>query len=185
MVKYEFSSKSTESRLPSREVNGPGPGKYDIITSMVKPTFNKGVRKPKLPSELKPSSQNEARRQRASEFDLESRIQDANIRTVNNVNSRGERIPHTVDGSVGQLEVSIDSDRNDRRRTSSNGSATKSTVKQTLYRGNILHEQRKKAASILRSLVEENNKKLRVPVVQILAALEKVKLFAVLELRIT
>ena len=56
MVKYEFSSKKTESRLPSREAEGPGPGEYNVIKPLIKPTFNQGKWKPKLPTESKPSS---------------------------------------------------------------------------------------------------------------------------------
>ncbi len=212
MVKYEFSSKKTESRLPSREAEGPGPGEYNVIKPLIKPTFNQGKWKPKLPTESKPSSSSfskasiKAKRDttvRSTRGDdiisVSEQIPNVSSRVVNGPPShRKEQTSSNMGNSSSRPRTtSYGSDKDDKNHTCSSKSdlgsyrrfqkftsntAATTTTSRTMYMGNILHAQRKKAASLLRSLVADNDKQLKVPVLKILAALEKVKLFAVLSI---
>ena len=185
VVKYEFSSKKTESRLPSGETEGPGPGEYNVIQPLIKPTFNQGKWKPKIPSKSKPSSYNKARRGRPSSNgdSASGQLQNVDIRIIDGPNSRRERQPSLVDVSSRPRTISCGSDKDSMRSNVKSG-RTDPSVSSSLIpnKGNILHTQRKKAAAMLKELVKENNKQLRVPVLKILSALEKVKLFAVLSI---
>ena len=186
----KYSNKITESRLPSREDEGPGPGEYNVIKPIIKPTFNRGTWKPHIPSGCKPSSTRSKVRVRTStnrskNGGVSLGHPNVSVRIVEGSSRARSRSPSIVDTANRRRTSSFDSDARNRMRTSSFGSSgrlspTELTKKSSVNQASILHDQRKKAATMLRNLIQENNKQLKVPILKILEALEKVKLFAVL-----
>ena len=158
-----YSNRVTKSRLSNDGHEGPGPGEYSIIPPLIKPSFNRGKRAPRVPTRTNTETE-----MMKSELTVEQ-----NRDGCKNVPQMASRplVPPPSGDRRSRLGSSLRSSRRQRVETTA---VPVSTEK--------LHDQRKIAASMLRNLVAGNQKQLSTPILKILKALQEVKLFKALSI---